>query len=153
VVLAIDEKTGIQAVERKGPGRPPAPGRVRREEFEYIRHGTQALIAALDVHTGISLITCGERRTQEDLRAFMAKVALAHPQRVIHVVWDNLNTHLPAQWEDFNQTHRGRFQFHFTPIHASWVNQAELLFSIYARKCLRHASLGRAPISWTTRRG
>jgi hypothetical protein len=52
VVLSIDEKTGIQAIDRKHPGRAPTPGRLRRREFEYIRHGTQALIAALDVHTG-----------------------------------------------------------------------------------------------------
>jgi transposase len=87
VVLSIDEKTGIQAIERKHPGRAPAPGRLRRREFEYIRHGTQALIAALDVHTGKVLAECRERRTQDDLVAFMERVAAAYPGKQVHVVW------------------------------------------------------------------
>jgi hypothetical protein len=62
VVLSIDGKTGIQAIERKHPGRAPAAGRLRRREFEYIRHGTQSLIAALDVHTGRVLGSCRDRR-------------------------------------------------------------------------------------------
>lgn len=140
VVLSIDEKTGIQALERKIAGRPPGPGQPRREEFEYIRHGTQALIAALDVHTGHTLACCGDRRTQEDLFAFMQKVADAYPQRAIHVVWDNLNTHQASKWEAFNKANGERFHFHYTPLHASWVNQIELLFSTYGRQCLRHAS-------------
>jgi hypothetical protein len=79
VVLSIDEKTGIQAIERKHPGRAPAPGRLRQREFEYIRHGTQALIAALDVHSGKVLAECRERRTQNDLVAFLERVAAAYP--------------------------------------------------------------------------
>ena len=88
VVLSIDEKTGIQAIERKYPGRAPGPGRLRRREFEYIRHGTQALIAALDVHTGQVLGSCRERRTQDDLVAFMESVARAYPGKQVHVIWD-----------------------------------------------------------------
>ena len=140
VVLSIDEKTGIQAIERKHLDRPPSAGRVRRQEFEYIRHGTQALIAALDVHTGQTLAVCGETRTQVDLLAFMEQVAKAYPTQDIHVIWDNLNTHRAAKWVAFNDAHEGRFKFHFTPIHASWVNQVELLFGVYSRRCLRNAS-------------
>jgi transposase len=139
-VLSIDEKTGIQATERIHLDRPPRPGRVRRQEFEYIRHGTQALIAALDVHTGRTVAICGARRTQADLLAFMEQVAKEYPEGPILVVWDNLNTHLPGQWADFNRRHQGRFHLHFTPIHASWVNQVVLLLSVYSRRCLRHAS-------------
>lgn len=117
------------------------PGRLRRQEFEYIRHGTQALITALDVHTGRVLARCGDRRTQDDLVAFMEEIALAYPSGAVHVVWDNLNTHRAlAVWERFNARHGKRFVFHFTPLHASWVNQIELLFGIYARRVLRHAS-------------
>src|ERR1700748_2249667 len=76
VVLSIDEKTGIQAIERKHPGLAPAPGQLRRREFEYVRHGTQTLIAALDVHSGQALAECRDRRTQDDLVAFMEGVAL-----------------------------------------------------------------------------
>jgi transposase len=141
VVLSIDEKTGVQAIERKHADREPQPGRARRREFEYIRHGTQALIAALDVHTGRVIGSCSDRRTQADLVAFMEQVALAHPKGRVHIVWDNLNTHrAQAVWDDFNARHGNRFVFHFTPLHASWVNQIELLFGIYARRVLRHAS-------------
>jgi transposase len=141
VVLSIDEKTGIQAIERKHADRAPRPGRARRREFEYIRHGTQALTAALDVHSGRVLGRCTDRRTQHDLVAFMEAVAAAYPTGTVHVVWDNLNTHrAQAVWDGFNARHDGRFVFHFTPLHASWVNQIELLFGIYARRVLRHAS-------------
>jgi transposase len=141
VVLSVDEKTGIQAIERKYADRAPAPGRARRREFEYVRHGTQALIAALDVHSGRVMGSCTDRRTQADLVAFMEQVALSHPKGRVHIVWDNLNTHrAQAVWDDFNARHDHRFVFHFTPLHASWVNQIELLFGIYARRVLRHAS-------------
>jgi transposase len=141
VVLSIDEKTGIQAIERKHADRDPQPGRARRREFEYIRHGTQALIAALDVHTGRVIGSCSDRRTQADLVAFMEQLAIAYPKGRIHVVWDNLNTHrAQAVWDEFNARHDQRFVFHFTPLHASWVNQIELLFGIYSRRVLRHAS-------------
>jgi transposase len=141
VVLSIDEKTGIQAIERKHADRAPQRGRARRREFEYIRHGTQALTAALEVHSGRVLGRCTDRRTQDDLVAFMEEVARAYPKGAVHVVWDNLNTHrAQAVWEDFNARHSGRFIFHFTPLHASWVNQIELLFGIYSRRVLRHAS-------------
>jgi transposase len=141
VVLSVDEKTGIQAIERKHADRMPLPGRLRRREFEYIRHGTQALIAAMDVHSGRVLGSCTDRRTQADLVAFMEQVALAYPKDRVHIVWDNLNTHrAQAVWHDFNARHKHRFVFHFTPLHASWVNQIELLFAIYSRRVLRHAS-------------
>ena len=141
VVLSIDEKTGIQAIERKHLDRPPQSGRLRRREFEYVRHGTQALIAALDVHTGRVTATCRDRRTQADLLAFMETVAETYPDRAVHVIWDNLNTHTAkAVWDEFNARHEQRFHFHFTPLHASWVNQVELLFGIYSRRVLRNAS-------------
>jgi len=141
VVLSIDEKTGIQATERKHADLGTRPGRIRRHEFEYIRHGTQSLTAALDVHSGRVLGQCTDRRTQVDLVAFMEDVARAYPRGRVHVIWDNLNTHRAyGVWRDFNGRHDRRFVFHFTPLHASWVNQIELLFGIYARRVLRHAS-------------
>jgi transposase len=141
VVLSIDEKTGIQAIERKHVDRAPQPGRLRRREFEYVRHGTQALIAALDVHSGRVIGRCTDRRTQADLVDFMEEVARSYPRGRVHVVWDNLNTHrAQVVWAEFNARQRQRFVFHFTPLHASWVNQIELLFAIYSRRVLRHAS-------------
>lgn len=140
VVLSIDEKTGMQANERKDVDRAPGPGMLRRQEFEYIRHGTQALIAALDVHSGKTMAACGDTRTQADLLAFMEQVAVAYPNQPVHVIWDNLNTHCSRVWKEFNEKHGKRFHFHFTPKHASWVNQIELLFGIFSKRVLRHAS-------------
>src|SRR2546426_4427571 len=140
VVLSIDEKTGMQALERKYPGRRPGLGRPGRREFEYIRHGTLTLIAALNVHTGTVLGRCGPQRRAADLLAFMAEVAAAYPTGAVHVVWDNLNIHRGARWTEFNRAHGERFHFHFTPLHASWVNQIECWFSRYTRRVLRHAS-------------
>ncbi len=141
VVLSVDEKTGIQAVERKHVDRHAQPGRLRRYEFEYIRHGTQALTAALDVHSGRVLGRCTDRRTQADLVAFMEDVARAYPSGPLHVIWDNLNTHRAwGVWQAFNARHGGRFVFHDTRLHASWGNPIELLFGIYARRVLRRAS-------------
>lgn len=140
VVLSIDEKTGMQALERKYPGRHPRPGQPGRREFEYVRHGTVTLIAALNVHTGSVLGHCGPQRTAADLLAFMAEVAAAYPTGVVHVVWDNLNIHRGARWTEFNHVHGERFHFHFTPLHASWVNQIECWFSLLARRVLRHGS-------------
>lgn len=141
VVMSIDEKTGMQALERPGVQGRTRPGQVRRQEFEYVRHGTQALIAAMDVHSGRIVATCGDRRTGDDLERFMETVAAELPDVPIHVVWDNLNIHRTGpRWQLFNERHGGRFTFHFTPIHASWVNQIELWFSILGRRCLRNAS-------------
>ena len=87
------------------------------------------------------LADCRERRTQDDLVAFMERVAVAHPGKQVHVIWDNLNTHrAQAVWQAFNERHDERFHFHFTPLHASWVNQIELWFARYTRRVLRHAS-------------
>ncbi len=131
----------LQAIERKHADRPPRSGHARRRGFGYIRHGTQALTAALDVHSGRVVASCTERRTQDDLVAFMERVASAYPRGTVHVIRDNLNTHRAhAVWDEFNARHGRRFVMHFTPLHASWVNQVELLFGIYARRVLRHAS-------------
>lgn len=142
VVLCIDEKTGIQAIERKHIDGDPRPGRDRRREFEYIRHGTQSLIAAFDVHTGTVQGVCGATRTGDDLEAFVEELASIYPDTEVHVVWDNLNIHtaMTKRWNVFNERHGSRFHFHFTPIHASWVNQIELWFGILSKRILRNAS-------------
>lgn len=142
VVVSIDEKTGMQAVERKYKDEPARPGRLARREFEYIRHGTQALIAAFEITTGEVLGQCGPTRTGNDLEAFMERLAVRYPTGTVHVIWDNLNTHVDRQrWAAFNARHGGRFAFHFTPKHASWVNQIELWFGIFGKRSLRNASL------------
>lgn len=144
VVLCIDEKTGMQAIERKYETQRPMPGRPGRYEYEYIRHGTQSLLAAFNIHTGHVTAHCGPGRTAADLIAFMEQVAAAYAKipRII-VIWDNLNIHHDGKdqrWTAFNQRHGGKFTFVHTPIHASWLNQVEIFFSILHRRCFKHAN-------------
>lgn len=140
VVLCIDEKTGMQALRRRFAARLPRPGEAGRWEFESRRHGTRTLIAAFNVHTGHVLGRCGPQRRADDLLAFMEQVAAYYPTQTIDVVWDNLNIHSGARWREFNARHGERFRFHYTPIHASWVNQVELWFGILQRRVLRRGS-------------
>jgi len=145
VVLCIDEKPGMQALERRFPDRPTAPGRLRRREFEYKRHGTQTLLCAFNVHTGKVLADCGDTRKAPDLVRFMERIATDHPHQTVHVIWDCLNIHFDGKdgrWTAFNERHGNRFVFHYTPKHASWVNQVECFFSILQRRCLTHGSFG-----------
>ncbi len=141
VVLCVDEKTGMQALGRKHPVRGPVPGRDRRMDYEYVRNGTRKLIAAFNPHTGDVYAEVREGRTAEDLMQFMEEVAVQNPTQQVHIVWDNLNIHYDGpskRWTEFNTRHGGRFHFHYTPIHASWVNQVELLFGILQRRVLRY---------------
>ena len=140
VVVSFDEKTGMQAIERKHPDQPPGPGRLARQEFEYVRHGTQSLLATLNVHTGDVIADCGPTRTGDDVERHMERVAARYPEGDVHVVLDNLNIHKGERWARFNARHGGRFYFHYTPLHASWVNQIELFFGVLARRSLRRKS-------------
>jgi transposase len=141
-VVCIDEKTGMQALSRLHPLRRPRPGRSGREEFEYRRNGTRCLFACFNVRTGKVLGRTTARRTQEDFLSFMDEVARTYRSGVVHVVLDNLNTHRSAAVEAWNRRHGGRFRFHYTPTHASWLNQVEIFFGILVRRVLRHASYG-----------
>lgn len=142
VVLCVDEKTGMQAIERKYPDHSPVAGKDRRQDFEYIRHGTQSLIAAFNIQTGSVYGHCSDTRTGDDLERFMEALAKQYTNVNIHIIWDNLNTHcaMKKRWIPFNKKHQNRFHFHYTPIHASWVNQIELWFGILGKRCLRNSS-------------
>lgn len=139
-VICVDEKTTIQALERIHKGRTPLPGRAGRREFEYLRHGTTHLLGAFDVATGEVYAQCVPVRGAVDLLSFMDGVAKRWPKDRILVVWDNLNIHHGPRWEEFSRRHGGRFSFVYTPLHASWLNQIELWFSILQRRVLRHGS-------------
>jgi len=115
------------------------PGRMGKREFEYIRHGTLSLIAAFNVITGGVLWQLGRTRTGDDLEAFMERVA-AEIKGTIHIIWDNLNIHHGDRWRKFNERHGDRFIFHYTPLHASWVNQVEIWFGILQRRCIKNGS-------------
>ena len=143
-VVCVDEKTGMQALDRLHPGRPAARGRAGRFEFEYRRRGTRVLLAALDVRTGRVFARCVRRRRAVDLGRFLTGLARHYPTGPVYVVWDNLNIHAAARWAAFNAAEGGRFHFVYTPKHASWVNQVECWFSILQRRVLRHGSFATA---------
>ena len=147
VVLCFDEKTGMQALGRRYPTVQPAPGLAGRQEFEYVRHGTRSLLATFNPHTGDVFAQVRPTRTAEDLVDFMEALAAHHPTGDVHIVWDNLNIHHEGKdkrWTDFNERHGNRFHFHYTPIHASWVNQVEVFFGIFSKRVLKNADFGNA---------
>jgi len=135
--ICVDEDCGIQVLERIHPSRPALPGQPARREYEYKRHGTMGLIAGFEVSTGQVFGRFSETRTAADLLSFMEALAVWKPTDEIHIVWDNLNIHAAPRWEEFNRRHGGRFHFHYTPIHASWLNQVECFFSIFSRRVVR----------------
>jgi transposase len=137
LVLSIDEKTAIAARSRKHPTQSPEPGRLERREFEYRRHGTASLLAALDVATGEVLATDIPRADSKHFIAFLEDIDAANPlELVIHVVMDNGSSHVSKATRAWLAGHP-RFVVHYTPKHASWLNQVELVFSILTRKLLK----------------
>jgi transposase len=139
VVLAVDEKPHIQALERaQGWLRLPNGKAVTGFNHEYVRHGTSTLFAALEVATG--LVTAGHyaRRRRREFLDFMNEVVASYPGQEIHVVLDNLSTHKP-RYDAWLTRHRN-VHFHFTPTHASWLNQIEVWFSLLSRRALQGAS-------------
>ncbi len=137
VVLSIDEKTGVQAKSRKYPTQPVRPGRPARREFEYVRHGTASLIAAMDVATGKVMATDIDRNNSVTFIAFLEEIEMSIDKSLsIHVVMDNGSSHTSKATKAWLADHP-RFVVHHTPAHASWLNQVEAFFSILTRKLLR----------------
>lgn len=169
-VVSTDEKTGIQALERKHPTRPMSPGQVERREFEYIRHGTQTLIANFEVARGLIVApSLGPTRTEQDFAAHIEQTVATDPDATWIFIVDQLNTHQSetlvrlvarrCQLEDdlgrkgqsgilksmpsraaFLQDTGHRIRFVYTPKHTSWLNQIEIWFSILVRRLLKRAS-------------
>jgi transposase len=140
LVLSIDEKTSIQAKGLARPDAPPAPGKPARRDYEYTRNGTMNLFAALRVHSGETHAMTSTTRNRFDLIRFLDEIddtiAPAKGQQIIAIM-DNLSTHKSKDVQDWLNAHP-RWRFVFTPNHASWLNQIEIVFSIMYRRLLRH---------------
>jgi transposase len=138
LVLSVDEKTGIGARSRTRPTTRPAPGRPSRQEHEYVRHGTATLLAALDVHRGgILTATDLDRNTAANFISFLEELDAKVPVELeVHLVLDNGSSHIANATRRWFSNHK-RFHPHYTPTHASWLNQVELFFSILARRLLK----------------
>ena len=128
-VFCVDEKTAIQALDRLDPVLPFSPGRLERHGFEYYRHGTLSLYAALNTETGEVLGKTASRNTSAEFVAFLSDlVAHQPPGREIHAIVDNLSAHKTQQVRDFLAAHPN-VSLHYTPTYSSWLNQVEIWFS------------------------
>ncbi len=140
VVLCVDEKSQIQALERAQPVLPMSLGQPERQTHDYIRHGTTDLFAALDTATGEIIGKCYTRHRAVEFKKFLVEIETAVPNELdIHIVLDNLATRkTPAikRW----LAKRPRFHFHFTPTHASWLNLVERFFGLLTEHALRRGS-------------
>jgi transposase len=135
-VFCVDEKTAIQALERTDPVLPLSPGRAERHGFEYVRHGTLSLYAALEVSTGRVHGKTAQRHTSEEFLGFCEQVVATQPDgREIHLIVDNLSAHKTKAvkaWLDANPN----VEIHYTPTYSSWLNQVELWFAKIERDCI-----------------
>jgi transposase len=169
-VFCVDEKSAIQALDRLDPVLPLSPGRAERHGFEYYRHGTLSLYAALTTRTGEVLGKTAPRHTSQEFVAFLADlVASQPPQHQIHVIVDNLSAHKTQRVEAFLADHP-QVRLHFTPTYSSWLNQVELWFAKIERdliargiftsvrdlarklmRYIRHYNQSPKPIKWMYR--
>src|ERR671919_84663 len=139
VVLSIDEKSQIQALERSAPILPTQPGLAERRSHDYIRHGTSTLFAALEIATGKITAAVKPRHRHQEFLAFLKQVARAYPEGELHLVMDNYAAHKHdkiRKWLAANP----RVIVHFTPTHASWMNLVEVWFSMIERQAIHRGS-------------
>jgi transposase len=139
IVLSIDEKSQVQALDRTQPLLPLGPGQAERGTHDYVRHGTTALFAALNGATGEVLGRCYRRHRQQEFTRFLGAVDAAIPEEegvTIHLVLDNYGTHKTPRVKRWLQRHP-RFVVHFTPTGASWLNQVERFFAAITEKRIR----------------
>ena len=137
VVLCVDEKTQIQALDRSAPVLPMRPGVPERQSFDYVRHGTTSLFAALEVATGQVISAVKRRHRQQEFLAFLRTIDKNVPAALdVHVILDNLSTHKTPAVKSWLLKHP-RFHLHFTPTSSSWLNLVERFFSEITVKLLR----------------
>lgn len=136
VVLSVDEKTSIQALDRTQPLLPMKPHLIERRSFEYKRNGTASLLASLEVHSGEVRGKCIKRNDSDTFIAFMKGLLRDYPDQELHVIVDNGSSHRSKKTKDW-AAKQERLHFHYTPTHASWLNQIEIWFGILSRRVIR----------------
>jgi transposase len=135
-VFSVDEKPQIQALERTAPVLPMIPGVPERRSFDYVRHGTIDLFAALNIATGTVISKLSAQHRAVDFRDFLDQIdRQADPGLAVHVICDNLSTHKAPAVQRWLLAHP-RFALHFTPTYSSWINQVERWFAELQRRCL-----------------
>jgi transposase len=139
IVLCVDEKSQIQALDRTAPILPLRPGLPEKATHDYVRHGTTTLFAALEVATGRVTDACYDRHRHEEFLHFLKKVARTYPRRPLHVVVDNYRTHKHPDVDAWLAAHP-RITLHFTPTSGSWLNLVEVFFSIITRQAIRRGT-------------
>jgi transposase len=144
VVVCVDEKTAIQALDRTQPGLPMRAGRPERQSVEYVRHGTVSLLAALEVQTGKVQGRCVARHTSEEFVRFLDETVVGGRRRQVHVILDNLSAHKTAAVKTWLAEHPN-VQLHFTPTYSSWLNQVEIWLGLITRHCIRRGAFKSAP--------
>jgi hypothetical protein len=138
-LVCVDEKTGIQARERRYADLPMTPGQPVRREFEYVRHGTQVLMGALDVRTGRAFGFVEDTRGTAKFLALLDMIDTLYPTGRGHIICDNLVDHDNDEVREWFDEHP-RWTQHFTPKHASWLNQIECWFAILQRRVIARGS-------------
>ena len=137
LVLCVDEKSQIQALDRSQPVLPMRPGQLERRSHDYTRHGTSSLFAALDIATGKVIGRCFRRHRAKEFKKFLADIDAAVPQSLdVHVILDNYATHKTPSIQRWLLRHP-RFVLHFTPTKGSWLNQVERWFGLLTQRQLQ----------------
>jgi transposase len=139
VVLSVDEKTQVQALDRTQPLLPLTFAATEKRTHDYVRHGTTNLFAAFNVGTGEVLGECKPSRNGADFLAFLKKAVRPHQGKEIHIVLDNLSTHTTPEVKEWLARHPD-VHFHFTPVGSSWINQVEIWFGIITRQSIRRGT-------------
>src|SRR6478672_4812310 len=144
-VFCVDEKTAMQALDRLDPVLPLSPGRAERHGFEYYRHGTLSLYAALNTQTGEVIGKTATRHTSEEFVAFLSDILAHQPEgREIHIIADNLSAHKTERVKEFLTRHRN-VSLHYTPTYSSWLNQVELWFNKVERDVIARGVFSSTP--------
>ena len=138
LVLSVDEKTQIQALDRSQPELPLRSGNPKRLTATYKRHGTVSLIAALSVHDGEITANTIDKNNAQNFLKFLKKIYRKYPKRHLHVIADNLNVHKHKDVKEWVDS-KPRITMHFTPTYSSWLNQVEIWFNILSKDVLKGA--------------